>query len=174
MTRVIGLDLSLTASGVCLPSRQLLTIKPEGVGDARFVHIERALTYYVHSAKPDVAVIEAPLQSNRGGFDITVALVGVGVIARLVLARYKVPYAYIHGATLKKYATGGGRADKQAMIDAARDLGADPGDDNQADALWLWAAGHHHYDRQMPSVEHALSLDLISGPRSKVKWPALP
>ena len=174
MTRVDGWDLSLTATGVSLPSGQTFTIKPSGAGDRRLVHIRDALDYYVTQSAPDVAVIEEPIVSTRGGFKSTVVLLGVHLIAREVLARHGVPYAYIHAATLKKYATGSGGASKQNMIDACFDAGGEPADDNQADAWWLRAAGKHHYDRAVPSLAHALSLELISGPRSKVKWPDLP
>lgn len=177
MIRVLGLDLSLTASGVALPSGQLLTIKPTGFGDVRLVRIEAALNYYVSQTKPDVAVIEEPLQTKRGGFRTTVALIGVHGVTRLVLARHGVPFAYIHEATLKKYGTGSGVASKQQMIDAYRDASGDlfeVGDDNQADAGWLRAAGHHHYENRAPSIQHALSRQLISGRTSKVVWPDLP
>ncbi len=38
---------------------------------------------------------------------------------------------------IKKFATGRGNADKDAMVDAARRRGFAPIDDNEADALWL-------------------------------------
>ena len=45
-------------------------------------------------------------------------------------------------STLKKHATGHGRAKKPDMIVAARKLGADPQDDNEADAILVaeWMA----------------------------------
>jgi len=43
--------------------------------------------------------------------------------------------------TIKKFLTGQGNANKQAMIDAARAEGFSPADDNEADAIaiLLWA-----------------------------------
>lgn len=40
-------------------------------------------------------------------------------------------------ATIKKFATGAGNAGKRQMIDAARELGFDVADDNEADAIHL-------------------------------------
>ena len=52
-----------------------------------------------------------------------------------------VHYQGVPVGTIKKYATGRGNANKQAMIDAARARGFSPADDNEADAIaiLLWA-----------------------------------
>ena len=52
-----------------------------------------------------------------------------------------VPYQGVAVGTIKKYATGRGNANKDAMIDAARARGFSPADDNEADAIaiLLWA-----------------------------------
>jgi Holliday junction resolvasome RuvABC endonuclease subunit len=52
-----------------------------------------------------------------------------------------VPYQGIPVGTIKKFLTGLGNANKQAMIDAARKRGFSPADDNEADAIaiLLWA-----------------------------------
>lgn len=51
------------------------------------------------------------------------------------------PVIGIHPIKLKQFATGDCRASKQDMIDAANKKwsGRDVRDDNQADAMWLWA-----------------------------------
>jgi Holliday junction resolvasome RuvABC endonuclease subunit len=43
----------------------------------------------------------------------------------------------VHTGTLKKFATGKGNAGKPEMIQAAKDRGYDPEDDNEADACLL-------------------------------------
>ena len=52
-----------------------------------------------------------------------------------------VPYQGVPVGTIKKFLTGQGNANKQAMIDAARAEGFSPADDNEADAIaiLLWA-----------------------------------
>jgi crossover junction endodeoxyribonuclease RuvC len=52
-----------------------------------------------------------------------------------------IAYRGVPVATIKRHVTGKGNADKDAVIAAVRDLGFDPADDNEADALALldWA-----------------------------------
>jgi Holliday junction resolvasome RuvABC endonuclease subunit len=171
-TRVIGLDLSMQASGVAAASGQLFTIKPRGKGDARLVEFEDALCYYLgrKSDQPHVAVIEEV--ASQKGFGSSGVLFMIHGVARKVLAAAGIPFVYIHNGTLKKYATGSGAADKKLMIHAARERGAEPADDNQADAAWLRWAGLHFYDgRSVLSQE--MSRDLIFPPSTKIKWPDL-
>lgn len=49
----------------------------------------------------------------------------------------EIPYKGIPIGTIKKFATGKGNANKEAMMDAARARGWKFEDDNEADALWL-------------------------------------
>jgi Holliday junction resolvasome RuvABC endonuclease subunit len=53
----------------------------------------------------------------------------------------KIPYHGVPVATIKRHVTGKGNTDKNAVIAAVGDLGFDPADDNEADALALldWA-----------------------------------
>ena len=48
-----------------------------------------------------------------------------------------IPYQGVPVGTIKKYITGKGNADKQAVIKAVQALGFNPKDDNEADALAL-------------------------------------
>ena len=52
-----------------------------------------------------------------------------------------IPYQGVPVGTIKRFATGKGNADKQAMIAAMRERGFEPADDNEADAIaiLLWA-----------------------------------
>lgn len=169
MVKVIGLDLSIVATGVCLPSGQMTTVKPPGDGDMRLAHIRDSLAYYIEAGRPDVAVIEEVPPSMRGG---TITLVRLGMvhgIARELLARAGIPKVYIPATKLKKYATGGGGAQKQDMIDAAHDAGHEPRNADEADAFWCWAAGVHHYTGRPVSVKQGLSGELLK----PIGWPDL-
>ena len=67
-------------------------------------------------------------------------MVGVGMVTRIQeeCEIRDLKYTPIHSATLKKFATGSGRASKEAMLEIARDRwGVHIADDNEADALWL-------------------------------------
>ena len=50
-----------------------------------------------------------------------------------------IPYQGVPVGTIKKFATGKGNASKQAVIAAVKELGHNPKDDNEADALALLA-----------------------------------
>ena len=52
-----------------------------------------------------------------------------------------IPYSGVPVGTIKRFATGKGNADKQAMIAAMRERGFEPANDNEADAIaiLLWA-----------------------------------
>lgn len=160
--RILGLDLSITATGVCLPDGTTQTIvTQQKTGDARLKVIEHAITEATFDV--DFAVIEdLPTHAKSAG--ITGMVHGV---ARLVLLRYGIPYAVVTPATLKAYATGKGNADKTAMaIAALKRTGREFADDNQCDAFWLRAAGldwYEHAEFTMPAAQR----DRLA----KVTWP---
>lgn len=162
---VLGLDLSLTATGIALPGGHTYTVGgPAGRGDHRLLDIVTAL----HSSlrdRPDLAVLE-DLPTHAKGAGITGMVHGA---VRLYLVQEGIPYALVTAATLKAYATGNGSADKHAMRMAAyKRAGREFGDDNQADAWWLRAAGLDHYG----TAEHVLP----AAQRARLKkviWPDL-
>ena len=52
---------------------------------------------------------------------------------------FKIQYRGVPVGTIKRHVTGRGNADKDAVIAAVRALGFDPIDDNEADALAIFA-----------------------------------
>lgn len=137
--KVAGLDLSMTATGVCHPgdddqSGCTHLIKPSSRGDQRLVDIRLEVLTYV-LAECELALIE-DLPVHGKGAGITGMVHGA---VREGLLSLKVAYATVPPATLKKYATGRGNCDKAAMAVAAyRRAGVEFTDDNQCDAWWLW------------------------------------
>lgn len=84
--------------------------------------------------KPDLVVFEKP--HLRGGG--TYFLAGLRTINILTCYDFGVTFIEVQTSTLKKFATGSGRADKGGMIEAVRQrLGIDCRTDNQADAMLL-------------------------------------
>jgi hypothetical protein len=163
---ILGLDLSITATGVCWPDGTTDTITGDSTdGDRRLVHIVNRL-YYAHTGLQfDLAVLEdLPASGRMAG--ITGMVQGA---VRLMLLRLGIPYALVAAATLKAYATGTGNADKHAMRMAAfKRGGLEFKDDNQCDAWWLRNAGLDwlgHPEITMPAAQRA-RLD-------KAKWPAM-
>ena len=143
---VIGIDPSLTATGIAHSSGHLSTVKTKPKHkDGRLFDIYSAIDDEAWRASksigpPPVAVIE-DLPKQAMGAGITGMVQGV---VRLALIEYNIPYVKIPPATLKKFATGKGNADKQAMRAAWFAFsGWDNADDNQVDAAFLRQIGLH-------------------------------
>jgi Holliday junction resolvasome RuvABC endonuclease subunit len=161
--RILGLDLSITATGYALPDGQTGTFKGPWKGDWRLVAIKTAVAG--HTDQIDLAIIEdLPTHAKAAG--ITGMVHGA---VRAVLLEAGVPYTLITPATLKAYATGKGNADKTAMaIAALKRAGREFDDDNQCDAWWLRAAALDWYGQpefDMPKVQRERL--------AKVTWPQL-
>ena len=163
---VVGLDLSITATGVAYAHGGTDVWKlPAKLRDERLSTIAGCVKIAVQDFGPvDLVVIE-DLPTHAHGAGITGMVHGA---VRCELLRAGVPYVLVTPATLKKYATGKGNADKTAMTLALyKRTGLELADDNQVDAWWLRAAGLQHLG--FPVVElPAAQVDALS----KVEWPA--
>ncbi len=165
---VVGLDLSITATGACYLSGGRLAVEtwklPANLGDTRLYTLgQRAYDLAVMGA--DLFVIE-DLPTHAHGAGITGMVHGA---VRAALVERDAPYALVTPATLKKYATGKGNADKTAMALALyKRTGLELADDNQVDAWWLRAAGLHHLGCPIVDVPQAQADAL-----AKVEWPTL-
>ena len=138
MRDVVGLDLSLTATGVFdgLPS----TIKTKHRGMERIDVIESCVRMVVNACTDPLVMIEGYSFGSRSSQ--AHALGELGGCVRLMLHRSGVPWVDVPPSTLKTYATGRGNAGKTEVVVAARErLGYTGHDDNEADAMWLWAIG---------------------------------
>lgn len=138
--QVVGLDLSLNATGVCLPDGETYTIKCKASqGDARFTIIRDHIRVVLRHSRPDVAVIE-DVGRFKGRTMIVMAM--VRACAVLELRDCGIPYVFASPNQLKAFATGNGSADKGDMMRAAADWGGPVfTDDNQCDAWWLRQMG---------------------------------
>lgn len=140
---VIGLDLSLAAPGLSAyrplrkPYSTTLITDPKR-GDRRYCDIRDWLVYNIADYRYRLAMIEAvpPYDFASSGLE------RVHGIAREVLARYDVPFAYVNVSALKRFATGDGRADKAEVMRVVRDEWQfEVDDDNQGDATVLRVMG---------------------------------
>jgi hypothetical protein len=161
---VVGLDLSLTATGICRGRNAeptLSVVRPRARGDVRLAEIRDAV--YAECEGADLAVIE-DLPTHAHGAGVTGMVHGA---VRVVLLDLEVPFATVPPATLKKYATGRGNADKTAMaVSAYKRSGREFSDDNQCDAYWLYVMGQEALGRpttHMPVVQ--------TDQLGKVVWP---
>ncbi len=156
---VIGLDLSLTRTGIAIwrdgVMRTTSTVsQPIGAQswDERNTRIVgqagSIIRWLSHNAwtdgQPyaDLAVIEAPILHGpqTGSFFDRAQLWG-GVYSKLRSSGWRVPVAVVNVATLKAWATGKGNADKAMMLHAARREWPGVLNDDEADSAWLASLG---------------------------------
>ena len=170
---VVGLDLSLTATGIAHCDGHLVTCKTDtAAGDRRLITIEQSIVLAISGGPmtdgfdrplPDLAVVE-DLPTHAQGAGKTGMVHGV---ARALLIRFGIPYVLIPPATLKKYAVGKGNATKPDMRMALfQRAGLALRDDNQVDAWWLRAMGLDHFGSppvDLPKVNREAL--------GKVAWP---
>jgi hypothetical protein len=109
-------------------------------GGMRYLRFTNWLTEIDRLSGPIEAIWYEEVRNHKG---VDASHVYGGLMASLTSwAELRgIPYAGTSVGTIKKHATGKGNAPKQAMIDAARQRGFSPKDDNEADAIaiLLWA-----------------------------------
>jgi Holliday junction resolvasome RuvABC endonuclease subunit len=147
MLNIIGMDLSVRATGLCFRDGTAVVVKPKSQGDARFDEIAQRVMGFVRACDAHLAVIEKAPPGLKGHADL---IYGVQAVIRTELVRAGIPYAEVDPNKLKKFATGNGSADKTAMAVAAlKRAGLEFQDDNACDAWWLYQAGQVHYDPEL-------------------------
>jgi Holliday junction resolvasome RuvABC endonuclease subunit len=146
MSRVVGLDLSLTGTGIASIGEHgfdaietIKTPKAKIEGHERLHRILNAVTGHTFGA--DLVVVEGPSFGSQGN-----ALHQMGGLWWLVTHRLwstSVPYIIATPSQVKKFATGSGTADKDRVIaeTVRRWPRLDIRDNNQADALNLALIG---------------------------------
>ena len=151
---VMGLDLSLTRTGVALPSGETFSVVPTTGSEDRgkrlheiWLGIATWLNMCAggdrYGPTPELVAIE---RYNPGGVQgFTMAHLGeLGGVVRCNLAARGIAWLEVPPATIKKLATGHGNANKEEMIAAARAAGATVANSDEADAYWLREWGHRH------------------------------
>jgi Holliday junction resolvasome RuvABC endonuclease subunit len=170
--RVVGLDLSLTRTGIACYDGSAHVLRPKTRGCERMVEIrEGILDWMIVPTWPvDLVAIEGFSYGSKGRavFDIG----GIGWVIRVALHETGIRYVEVPPSVLKRYATGRGNADKQAMqMAAAKRLGYDDDkpDDNIVDALWLRALAMDAYGHPVCSVPQAQRDAAVNA----LTWPRL-
>ena len=162
MTAVIGIDPSLTATGIAWTATALETVTGR-TGDGRLMHLYTRLLMV--DSTVELAVVE-DLPTHAHGAGLTGMAQGV---VRLALLHVDVPYALVPPAAVKKFATGSGNATKADMrMSWFKRTGMDVRDDNQVDAAWLREMGLHYHGCptfQLPAAQTAVL--------AKITWPVI-
>lgn len=173
---VYGIDISLTSTGVARLFgidqgwTQAVTStgrRADGIVD-RAVRIETVASRVLQLVTPrpeelscpHLIVVEAPSYGALGGSTHDRSGLWWTVVGALIARGW--PVAAIPPTTLKVYATGQGRAFKEDMVDAARQVWPwFDGTHDEADGLWLAAAGRrylgHPVDPDQPRQAEALT-----------------
>jgi len=86
------------------------------------------------SGETDVIAYE---QAHHRGGAATAVCVGLITEVHAFAAEHNIELMAVHTATLKKFATGSGRANKKDMVKAAQNRGWNPQEHNEADAQIL-------------------------------------
>lgn len=169
--RVIGLDLSLTCTGVAGEGWTDIIRPRTGLrGHPRLAFIVDQVAVHIRNA--DLVVIEGP--SFGGGVAHRHEdLAGLRVMVRHACWRRGIPYAVVPPSCRALYATGKGSGSKGAVRDAVRErYGVEcdgPGRYDQADAYVLLAMGLHHlgWPIAVPPDSHRRGLDGCQWPTTE-------
>lgn len=176
MSTVAGLDISLTATGICIIADGVPMLRTVGSTGTRNdtwqqqAHRIRTLRNRImEHIPPDtmLAAVEGPAfhRNDAGSHN----LAGIWWEVFLALQHIRIPTAVIPPSTLKKYACDKGNADKTAMAVAAARMwpGIPIADNNQTDALMLASAAAQKARLPLPFTileRHKLAL-------AKTAWP---
>jgi Holliday junction resolvasome RuvABC endonuclease subunit len=162
--RIVGLDLSLTRTGVAMPDGTVSVLRPSERGMQRLAWLRREIALVVEGA--DLVAVEgyAYARANQAH-----QLGELGGVIRLLLHECGVRYVDVPPAVLKRYATGRGNAGKgQVLVEAVKRLGYEGSDDNEADALWLRALALDAYGHpvvRMPQAQRDAAVRALTWPR---------
>lgn len=166
---VVGLDLSMTATGIAHGTgygETVVSNPAASLGDQRlWVH---AIAIRSIARGAALAVIEDVPPAQAQAIKVLSMVHGA---ARVALLSIRVPYALIPPSTLKLYATGRGNASKDDMAEAAarRAGGIKFRTSDECDAWWLRAAGLWRLGYPIVTVPAEQCAALV-----KVRWPRRP
>lgn len=165
--RIVGLDLSLTSTGVATPSGTQ-TVKSRAKGMERLYELRRAaLDYAMDPERAGLVVIEGYSMGTQRQASHAHALGELGGVVRLALWERGLPYVDVPPATLKRFATGKGNAPKdQVLVAAVKRSGIEFATNDEADAWWLRALACEAYGEPIVDVPAAQRAVV-----SAVSWP---
>jgi Holliday junction resolvasome RuvABC endonuclease subunit len=130
----MGIDPSLRATGIATADNTTI-VRSKATGVARLVDIRDQVRTRLDGI--DFVAIEGYAFASQYNM---AALGELGGVIRMALWNAGIRYIDIAPTKLKMYALGAGKGSKTDMVVAARDrLGYEGTDDNEADALWLYA-----------------------------------
>lgn len=187
--RVVGLDLSITSTGMSDGSHHWVTqTPPDHPIERRIDRIVDRVGQFVHGSLlsrgpfpahlADLVVIESGAFSRGSQSEGAEWLAALRYAVRVKLWQMNVPFAMVTPTALKSYTTGYGQATKPKMVEAVRDRhGIDlsgvkvkDGRYDLADAVALAAMGYRWLNDPLPTTGPPAPMK----PLLSVKWPDEP
>lgn len=174
--KVVGLDLSLKATGIARYDGMTMTLSGEAYTGAERLRALREgvllMTGVVgqeafDTERPDLVCIEGYSFNSRNGGE---RLGELGGVIRLALHENQMPWVEITPAKVKKLATGKGNAAKEEVFAAAiRRLNYKGSSLDEADALWVREIALQHFGEPTADLP-AAHLVALKG----IEWPEIP
>lgn len=145
---VVGLDMSLTATGFCIkmgPHLDYETIKSSTKSAPDDIARVRKIVNAVSDRLPPPSGVAMICMENyfTGRIGTAQQLIALSTVMRLALYEDGYPFFIISPSQLKKFASGKGNCDKSIVVrEVYKRWGVDATDDNQADAAVLAHIAH--------------------------------
>ena len=136
-TRLLALDVATHTGWKTKSASGVWSLKPnrgesEGM---RVVRFKAKVREMIEMEQINLIAYERPAGLHKSS--IMVASEMIGVLKDLCIER-NVDLCCYSASEIKKFATGKGNANKDAMVVAAKHLGFEPQDDNETDAIHLY------------------------------------
>ena len=157
---IIGVDLSLTATGICASGGPSTISPPKGMtGMERLNWLLTVIRGCILSPeeteeeyRQTLAVFEG---LSYGSNDPSAQeRAGLAYLLRHALYAQRVPYILVPPTTLKKFVTGKGNAEKSLMLlDVYKRFGVSAANDNEADAVGLYYVGMAYAGQWEPTMD---------------------
>lgn len=166
--RVVGLDLSLSATGVADDDgtrRIQVKLEKNASEYLRVVRLKTLVTAIGRACKgADLVVTEGYSFASQHQAPQLGELAGV---VKVCLLQWGIPFVIVQPSALKKYATGRGNATKDAVLAAAVRDGSSAETNDEADAWWLRHMAIAHYNGTASNAIRRQVLEQIDWPRLK-------
>lgn len=162
---ILAIDPSLRRTAICIQG-QTLSLDCNLTGIQRLVEIRCQLLNRIEIERIDLAVIEG--YSMGSSLAHSHALGELGGIIRWTLWGKQIPFIDIPPSSLKKYLTGKGNADKDLMLSTASRRFDRTLNNDEADALALWAMAMDAYGQSVLSVPESHREALMA-----IEWPVV-
>lgn len=171
--RVMGLDLSLTGTGVCLPDGSTTLIKTGSLkGCERLSEIRSAVAgaVFLPDMMPQLVVVEDYAAHAKGDESGKAELHGVILLA---FYDWSIPVAKVNPSTLKAYVVGGGAKKEDMKLAAYKHYRREFASSDECDAFWLYVMALEQFGQAPQMVERRLAKQEAASVRSlaKVEWP---